>query len=438
METKSAGYINGYSRWAMRKGMSVLLADRCWVILLGLVAFLAAGCGGGGGSSLSSSGGTVQVSMASAPGFPAGTSFTASPAAVEEAAKPAYPSFDNVFVKVWKVALLPSKEGDGPDPGGEALFLDDDSDRSGTFVAVELDSPRVINLLDLPPGRKLAMFLNKFLDVPAGTYGKIRVYYRELWGYKEGESERIDFHPTANSHFDVHFVGGDLVIPVAPDPERGIHLFEVTINFVGLKIVENKNKVLMRPQVFATVGAVQYVISGIADNVDTTLGTFDVSTDGGPSFHTMFSFDNNITKWAFKDSETMQQVAVDNNLGIAALRDGTLVDVFGMFTGIDTLFADDVVITFTEWIEDRVAPGDEPPSGWKTVDTTEFFEFSFSGDNVVIPMPSRTEARYDNNADLSQIFPDNVIVDNTLVRARGYFVPGEGVDAFWISWVSGP
>jgi hypothetical protein len=106
------------------------------------------------------------------------------------------------------------------------------------------------------------------------------------------------------------------VIPVAPDPEREVHLFEVTINFVGLKIVENK--VLMRPQVFATVGVIQYVFSGFADNVNDPPGTFDVSTDGGRSFHSMFSFDNNITKWAFKDNGTMQQVAVDNNLGITA------------------------------------------------------------------------------------------------------------------------
>ena len=132
----------------------------------------------------------------------------------------------------------------------------------------------------------------------------------------------------------------------------------------------------------------------------------------------------------------MQQVAVDNNLGIAALRDGSLVDVYGIFTGIDTLFADNVVIIFTEWISDeRVAPGDEPPpSGWQIGDR---FELRFSGDNVVIPMPSRTEARYDNNANLSQTFSDDVIVDNTLVRARGYSVPGLGIDAFWIS-VSGP
>jgi hypothetical protein len=180
------------------------------------------------------------------------------------------------------------------------------------------------------------------------------------------------------------------------------------------------------------VGTVQFVVSGIADNVNNPPETFDVITDGGRSFHTMFSFDNNITKWGFKDNETMQQVAVDNNLGIAALRDGSLVDVFGMFTGIDTLFADDVVITFTEAISGSVAPGDEPPpSGWQSGDT---FELNFPGDNVVIPMPSRTEARYDNNSALDQIFTDNIITQGTSVRARGYLIPDmQKIEAYWIS-----
>jgi hypothetical protein len=226
---------------------------------------------------------------------------------------------------------------------------------------------------------------------------------------------------------------------VATGSESGVIVHDVTVYFVlgkdGLKINVNPNKILMRPQVFATVGTVQYVVSGIADNVDKTLSTFDIATPGGRSFNVMY--DDIDTMWAFKDNETNQHVALDNNLlGIAALRDGSFVDVFGMFTGIDTLFADNVVITFTEWIEDRVAPGDEPPpSGWQNDNT---FELNFLGENVVYPMPSRTEARYDNNADLSQTFSDGIIVDNTLVRARGYIVLDDGIDAFWISWVSGP
>ena len=402
----------------------------CFLTLLALSVFLAA-CGSGGGTSSNPSGiASVNVSLAAAPGFPAGTVFTASPAAVEETAKPVSPVFDNVFVNIVKVALLPADGGAGPDPNGETMGPDDERDRGNGFVTAIVDPPRTIDLLHLPSGRKIARFLDNFVNVPAGTYGKIRVYYSDLWGVRGADV--IPFHPTANSHFDVHFVNGNLVIPVTPDPEGGIRLYDVTIHFVGLKIVENKNKVLMRPQVFATVGDVQYVVSGIADNVDKTLGTFDVSTSGGLSFHALFDID---TKWAFKDNETLQQVAIDNNLlGIAALRDGSLVDVYGIFTGIDTLSTDNVVIIFTDAISGLVAPGDAPPSGWKSGDT---FELSFPGDNVVIPMPSRTEARYDNNANLAQTFTDNVITQGTSVRARGYFSLGVEIEAFWIS-VGGP
>jgi len=371
--------------------------------------------------------------MAAAPGFPAGTSFTASPASVDPAAKPVSPGFDSVIARISKVVLLPSKEGDGPDPGGEVIATDSGTGPDGAVVSGPVEQD--VDLLHLPSGQKIARFLNKLFDVPAGTYGKIRVYYSDLYGVRG--TEKIPFHPTANSHFDVHFVGSDLVIPVTTDPDGGIRLYDVTITFVGLKIVENKNKVLMRPQVFATVGTVvQYVISGFADNVNILPETFDVITDGGRSFHTMFSLNDNVTKWAFKDNETKQQVALDNNLlGIAALRDGSLVAVYGAFTGIDTLFADNVVIIFTDSIKNTVAPGDEPPSGWQLVDTLEFFEFRFSGDNVVIPMPSRTEARYDNNAIQDPPLSDAIIMDNTCVRARGYFFPEE-IEAYWISWVS--
>ena len=407
----------------------------CFLSLLALSVVLAACGGGGGGTSSNPSGSaSVNVSVASAPAFPAGTSFTASPAAVEVAANPVSPGFDNVWVKIEKVALLPAKEGEGPDPNGEVIATDDGPGHDGAVVSGPIEQK--INLLDLPSGQKIAKFLNK-LDVPAGTYGKIRVYYSELWGQKEGDPERIDFHPTANSHFDVHFVSRDLVIPVAPDGERGIHLYNVTISFVGgLKIVENKNKVLMRPQVFATlVEAVEYVISGIADNVDKRLGTFDVSTGGGRSFHTMFSFDNNITKWAFKDNETMQQVAVDNNLGIPALRDGSLLDVYGMFTGIDTLFADNVVITFIDAISGSVAEGGSSPSVWQNRDGYDFFELnpsSSSEDNVVIPRPDRTLAYYDNAAS-DEPLTEAAIDNNVSVKARGYIDSGVGIDAFWIS-----
>ena len=200
----------------MRKGMSGLWEYRSWAILLGLIAFVAAGCGGGGGEgALSSSWGTVQVSMASAPAFPAGTSFTASPASVDPAAKPVSPGFDSVIARISKVALLPSKEGDGPDPDGEVIATDSGTGPDGAVVSGPVEQD--VDLLHLPSGQKIARFLNKLFDVPAGTYGKIRVYYSDLYGVRG--TEVIPFHPTANSNFDVHFVGGDLVIPVTTDPD---------------------------------------------------------------------------------------------------------------------------------------------------------------------------------------------------------------------------
>jgi hypothetical protein len=427
------------ARWGMRKGMSMLLANRSWLILLGLVAFVTAGCGGGGGSSLSSSGGAVNVSLAAVPQDSAAAPLVGT-TATDPLAKPMPPDgIDHVWITIHRVALIPGSDGTVPDPSGETSVQDSGPPEPG-HVNGDISPPEEVDLLDLPVGIG-ARFLNTIDNVPAGTYGKIRLYYSDPKVHFVDAVDNTATHPTANYHLDIHFKGGDLVIPVATGSEGGVIVHDVTVYFVlgkdGLKINVNPNKILMRPQVFATVGTVQYVVSGIADNVDKMLSTFDIATVGGRSFHAMY--DDIDTMWAFKDNETMQQVAVDNNLGIAALRDGSLVDVYGAFTGIETLFADDVVTTFTEWREDRVAPGDEPPpSGWQFVDPLEFFEFRFSGDNVVIPMPSRTEARYDNNADLSQTFSDAIIVDNTLVRARGYFVLGEGIDAFWISWVGGP
>lgn len=390
---------------------------------------LTAGCGGGGGGggNLSSSGSTVQVFMVSAPGFPAGTTFTASPAAVEVAAKPVSPGFDNVFVEIYKVALLPSREGEGPDPEGEVVAADDGPGHDGMFVSAIVDPPVVVNLKNLPPGQSIARFLNRFLDVPAGTYGKVRVYYKSLWGEREvyDMHERIDFHPTANSRFDVHFVGGDLVIPAGSDPDGDIRLFDVTINFVGLKITENKNKVLMRPQVFATVEDVQYVISGIADNVDRTLGAFDVSTAGGP-FHVEYDVD---TFWSFRDGS--RSIDVESGQGISALDNTAIVDVFGLFSSSGNLMADNVHIMFPLTVTDNVISGDAA-SGWNSDNT---IILDISSDNVVYPMPDREHAIYDNAVSPFNRLNDSFVVKGARVIARGYpaDAPAGGVEAFWIS-----
>ena len=410
----------------MKSRLSIRSGNRIWCILLGFL-LVAAGCGGGGGGgTLSSSGVTVHVSMTKASGFPAGTSFTASPASVEAAAKPVSPDFDNVFVKIWKVALLPAKEGDGPDSGGEALSPDDDSDRSGEFIAVELDSPKDIDLLNLPSGQKLARFLERFVNVPAGTYGKIRVYYEEVWGIRGVEV--IPFHPTANSHFDVHFVGGDLVIPIAPDPERGIHLFEVTINFVGLKIVENKNKVLMRPQVFAELENLLYSVSGRAANV--TSGAFDIVQDDSAVTPVHVTYSD--PTWFFEDTEEGRRVNVDAGNGTAALRQDTKVEAIGTFSGED-LVAQEIIITFEEFLEGEVVSGDPAINGWTTA---ERLVLDLPPENVVVPKPSRGDAVYDDAETFGPLTYTDVKQGAT-VKARGYLETGVGINAFWIS-VSAP
>ena len=403
----------------------------CFLSLLALSVVLAACGGGGGGTSSNPSGSaSVNVSVASAPAFPAGTSFTASPAAVEVAANPVSPGFDNVWVIIEKVALLPAKEGEGPDPNGEVIATDDGPGHDGAVVSGPIEQK--INLLDLPSGQKIAKFLNK-LDVPAGTYGKIRVYYSELWGQKEGNPERIYFHHTANSHFDAHFVGDDLVIPVAPDGERGIHLYNVTISFVGLKIVENKNKVLMRPQVFAEVDDVLYSVSGRADNV--VPGEFDIVQEDPEVLpvHVRYvvSGDDN-TAWSFWDPVEGRGVNdVGTNNGTAALRDSTMVKAIGMFSG-DDLLAREIVISFDNVLQGEVVSGDAT-SGWTTLDNTLVLDLP--PDNVVFPQPSRIDAVYDN-ADVSSgyesLFDTDVVMGAT-ITARGYFVEGVGIDAFWIS-----
>ena len=408
----------------------------CFLSLLALSVVLAA-CGGGGGGTTSNPSGiaSVNVSVASAPAFPGGAALTASPAAVDEMANPVSPPFDNVFVEIWKVALLPAKEGEGPDPDGEMTGPDDDSYRGNAFVTAFVDRHRTVDLLHLPSGRKFARFLDRFENVPAGTYGKIRVYYSALYGerIKDGQYEKVDFHPTANSHFDVHFVGGDLVIPVAPDGERGIHLYNVTISFVGLKIVENKNKVLMRPQVFAEVDDVLYSVSGRADNV--VPGEFDIVQEDPEVLpvHVRYvvSGDDN-TAWSFWDPVEGRGVNdVGTNNGTAALRDSTMVKAIGMFSGED-LLAQEIVISFDNVLQGEVVSGDAT-SGWTTLDNTLVLDLP--PDNVVFPQPSRIDAVYDN-ADVSSgyesLFDTDVVMGAT-ITARGYFVEGVGIDAFWIS-----
>ncbi|MBP2687147.1 MAG: hypothetical protein H6Q81_2052 [Deltaproteobacteria bacterium] len=72
-------------------------------------------------------------------------------------------------------------------------------------------------------------------------------------------------------------------------------------------------------------------------------------------------------------------------------------------------------------------------NGWKS-DNTFVLRYA-APDNVVYPKPDRWTAYYDNAVDtvtpygpLSHL----AIVDNVIVKARGYAVSG-GIDAYWIS-----
>ena len=413
----------------MKTTASTFRSALCFLTLLALSVVLAA-CGSGGGTSSNSSGAaSVNVSLAAAPGFPEGTVFTASPAAVEVTAKPVSPVFDNVFVNIVKVALLPADGGAGPDPNGETMGPDDERDRGNGFVTAIVDPPGKIDLLHLPSSRKIARFLDNFVNVPAGTYGKIRIYYSDLWGVRG--TEEIPFHPTANSHFDVHFVNGNLVIPVAPDGDRGIHLYNVTISFVGLKIVENKNKVLMRPQVFAEVEDVLYSVSGRAKNVAT--GEFDIVQEDPEVLPVHVIYGD--TVWSFWDpveGRSVDNVGTEN--GTAALREFTKVKAIGTFSGED-LLAQEIIISFDNVFREKVVASGNAISGWTTPDNTLVL-MNLSPDNVVFPRPSRTSAVYDNAVSSGhERLSDSDVVKGVTITARGYRVTGVpgGIEAFWIS-----
>ncbi len=400
---------------------------------------LTAGCGGGGGGggALSSSGGAVNVSLAGVQQDSAAAPLVGTTAS-DPLAKPMLPDgIDNVvnaWITIHRVSLIPGSDGTVPDPSGETSVLDSGSPEPG-HVNGDISPPEEVDLLDLP--ERGVRFLNAINNVPAGTYGKIRLYYSDPKVHFDNAEDNTATHPTANYHLDIHFKGGDLVIPVATGGAGDVIVYNVTVYFVrgkdGLKINVNPSKILMRPQVFATVETVQYVVSGIADNVDKTPSTFDIATAGGRSFHAMY--DHIDTMWAFKDNETNQQIALDNNLlGIAALRNGAFVDVFGIFSASGNLVADDIHIMFPLTITDNVISGDAT-SGWIDDTFTDTFTLDIALDNVVYPKPNRDSAVYDNAVSPFNPLDQSFIVQGARVTARGYpaDAPTGGVEAYWIS-----
>lgn len=392
-------------------------------------ALVAVSCGGGGGSAPASSGGTVNVALASIPQISA-LAQNAGIAATDPLAQPSpADDIDQAWITIRRVALLPGSDESGPDPSGEPS-VEGDGGFPG-MIAGEISPPVEVDLLDLPQGQA-AFFLNAIENVPAGTYGKIRLFYTDPKVHFAGSPDNSVVHPTANYHMDIHFKGGDLVIPVATGREGGVIVYDVTVVFApgkdGLKITVNPNKILMRPQVFATVGIVQFVVSGVADNVNRTLGTFDIATAGGRSFHAEYDVG---TDWFFRDSE--RRVPVSGAMGPPALNDTALVDVLGIFPAPGNLLADDILITFPLSVSDNVVSGDGT-SGWNTDNT---FTLDIPTDNVVYPKPDRFTALYDNAVSPFHTLDESYVVKEALVTVRGYPVPG-GIDAYWISIVPGP
>jgi Domain of unknown function (DUF4382) len=379
-----------------------------------------AACGGGGGSATSpgaSGPAAVGVSIASSPAFPAGTTFAVSTASPAIEAPPANsPSFDNVFVTVTKLALIPSTGPEFPDPNGE---LENSSAVDGKgFVTATLPSPVEIDLKHLS-GDNSAILLNKFTGVPAGEYSKIRVYYSGVVGHNAGPpATDTEFHQTGNFHFDVHFVGGNLVIPVTSDPQGGIRFFSVVIDVVGLKITSagNSGNVLMRPQVFAKViGAPKYIVTGVADQVNHPDGTFVIMTVND----NISAAYGSGTRWFYVDGRFVGPFGIS---GAVALQDTALVDVIGTFQG-GALVAEEVDIAFPGVRSGAV------DNGWRADNT---FILRLAVDNVVFPKPDRFLAYYDNSVAPHDPLTDAAIDNNVQVKARGYNVTG-GIEAYWIS-----
>jgi hypothetical protein len=328
-------------------------------------------------------------------------------------------------VTVTKLALIPSTGTELPDANGELETPNSSAEEGNGFVTATLGSPVKIDLLNLT-GDNVATLLNRFFGVPAGEYSKIRVYYDNVVGCS-GSVETL-FHPTADYHFDVHFVGGNLVIPVTTDSQGGIRFFSVVINVVGLKYHQagKSGNVLLRPQVFATVdnSSLQYIVSGVAQNVDPADNTFDIHTPGGTIVPAAFGA---TTGWIYIDNTVFPSRASSTAgevLGASGLDNGAIVDVIGTFSSDNVLLAEKVAITFPD-----VLTGDVFLT-WKSDNT---FDLRIpTGDNTVFPMPTRTTAYYDNAVDFTQL-SDTSIVDNAAIIARGYKKAAGGIDAFWIS-----
>ena len=355
--------------------------------------------------------------------------------------KPSRSSFTHVLVYMTGVAFIPVDTAPPSDlrpplDNGEVMFDGPETDFSPKFVVYNFPEPVIFDLLNPPTAREIAKFLNK-IEVPAGTYHKIRVYYEQV------VVDGVVAQRTANGHLDIHFKAenawdandvhvdnrGYLVIPVAPDPADGVRLYCVAIRILGLKVNETgSGKIIVRPQVFAELARpVKYSIIGTAENVDHASRSFDIRTLANlfPTFY------HALTQWAFDDNvfdPVALEVAVDNMIGIDALRTGAFVEAIGVFNTTATPMtfrADEVFITFPDV---RQGTADNV---W-IIDNTAFIVRS-SADNVtVFPSPDRSGAYYDNSTSTFPLTFD-AITNGIQVKARGYFNSYPDLDAYWIS-----
>jgi len=433
----------------------------CLLFVLLIVTALAA-CGGGSSTSSSGTPGvagpvSVNVTLGGADVAPPVSEIptnllaplSLSPAdAAAPGMMPSRATFRHVYVYMTGVAFIPVETMPPSDlrpplKDGEVMFDGPEDDFNPKFVVYTFPKPVVFDLLNPPTGREIAKFLNK-IEVPAGVYHKIRVYYQQVKVVVDGEGvEGVVAHRTANGHLDIHFKAasswdaddvhvddhGYLVIPVAPNPADGVRLYCVAIEVTGLKVHETGNgKIIVRPQVFAKLTRpVRYSITGTAENVDHETRSFDINTSGGTIFPASYGA---TTDWAYIDNTVdpvWRSSAVGEALGASGLDNGAHVDAIGTFSSNNVLLATDVDITFPDLLTGKVY------IGWNN--STNTFDLRPPvplGDNTVFPMPTRTTAYYDNAVDLSRLY-DTSISDNAAIIARGYKKVGGGIDAFWIS-----
>lgn len=211
------------------------------------------------------------------------------------------------------------------------------------------------------------------------------------------------------------------MIPVTSDPQGGIRFFSVVIDVVGLKITSagNSGNVLMRPQVFANVvGAPKYIVTGVADQVNHSDGTFVVKAAND----NISAAYGSGTLWFYVDGRF---VGPFGSSGADALQNAALVDVIGTFQS-GVLMAEEVDITFPDV---RQGTADNV---W-ILDNTAFIVRSLTDNVTVFPSPNRSGAYYDNSTSPFPLLTYEAIKNGIQVKARGYFNSYPDLDAFWIS-----